>query len=100
MNAIMGRLRDVAWRLTTLRVTGLVASIAAIAFLRYITGPSQSLPHELSLRLYYLPILMGAYWYGPAGGLLVAFASSVAYVHRMLAVTTSFDASRYAEVVV
>jgi hypothetical protein len=37
---------------------------------------------------------------GATGGLLVALVSSVAYIHHMLAVTTIFDASRHAEVVV
>jgi two-component system, NtrC family, sensor histidine kinase HydH len=89
-----------ASRVVVVRMAALVASIPAIAFLRYTTGSSQSLLHELSLRLYYAPILAGAYWYGATGGLFVALASSVAYVHHMLGVTTTFDASRYAEVVV
>jgi signal transduction histidine kinase len=82
------------------RVAGLAASIVAIGFLRYTTGPSQSFLHELSLRLYYVPILLGAYWYGAVGGLFIALVSSLAYVHRMLEVAPTFDASRYAEVVV
>ena len=82
------------------RVTALAASIAAIAFLRYTTGPPETFLHELSLRLYFVPILAAAYWYGPIGGLAVAAVSSVAFVHRILQVAPAFDASRYAEVAV
>jgi two-component system, NtrC family, sensor histidine kinase HydH len=82
------------------RVLSLAAAIAAISFLRYATGPSESFLHELSLRLYYVPILVGAHWYGPLGGLLVAVVCSAAYVRRMLQVPPAFDASRYAEVAV
>jgi two-component system sensor histidine kinase HydH len=97
--AIRG-LRAVVPKAAAVRVVGLAVSIAAISYLRYTTGPSQSLLHELSLRLYYVPILIGAYWYGALGGLLIALVSSVAYVHRMLEAAPAFDTSRYAEVVV
>ena len=83
-----------------LRAGGLLVSIATISLLRYATGSSQSLAHELSLRLYYVPILVSAYWYGVVGGLAIAFVSSIAYVHHMLPVTLTFDTGRYAEVVV
>ena len=85
---------------TLLRAGGLLVSIATISLLRYATGSSQSLAHELSLRLYYVPILVSAYWYGVVGGLAIAFVSSIAYVHHMLPVTPTFDTGRYAEVVV
>jgi two-component system sensor histidine kinase HydH len=100
VSTLIERMRRVVPRAPAARVVGLAASIAAIALLRYTTGPSESFPHELSLRLYYVPILVGAYWYGPVGGLLIAAVSSVAYVHRMLQVAPTFDSSRYAEVAV
>jgi len=100
VNSGIRRVRRLLLSATTVRLGWLAASMAAISFLRYATGPSETFLHELSLRLYYVPILMAAYWYGAIGGLLLAFASSVAYVHRMLQVTPAFDASRDAEVVV
>jgi two-component system sensor histidine kinase HydH len=95
----IGRMGRVVASATAVRVAVLVASIAAISFLRYATGP-QTFLHELSLRLYYVPILIGAYWFGAVGGLVIASVSSVAYVHRILDVGPIFDASRYSEVVV
>jgi signal transduction histidine kinase len=82
------------------RTASLVASIAAISLLRYVTGPSSTLLHELSLRLYYIPILVGAYWYGVAGGLVIAVISSVAYVNRASELVATFDRGRLAEVAV
>ena len=97
---LIGIQRPIASKTTLLRIVALAGSMVAISFLRYTTGPSPNILHELSLRLYYLPILVGSYWYGPLPGLFIAFLSSVVYVrHFGVAVPTS-DASRYAEVVV
>jgi two-component system, NtrC family, sensor histidine kinase HydH len=82
------------------RAGGLFGGIAAITVLRYATSGPQSIWHELSLRLYYLPILISAYWYGVPGGLIVALISSSVYVQHLFQPTPTFDASRYAEVVV
>jgi two-component system sensor histidine kinase HydH len=82
------------------RAAALFAAIVTISALRYATGGSESIWHELSLRLYYLPILMSAYWYGAPGGLIVALVSSAVYVQHIFQPTSTFDASRYAEVVV
>jgi hypothetical protein len=43
------------------RAAGLIGAIVAISALRYPRGGSDSIWHELSLRSYYLPILMSAY---------------------------------------
>jgi signal transduction histidine kinase len=85
---------------TAWRVVALAASIVTVSILRYGTGPSQGLVHELSLRLYYIPILVGAYWYGVSGGLIVACVSSVAYVNHVSGPVPSPDSGRLAEVVV
>jgi two-component system sensor histidine kinase HydH len=82
------------------RAAALFVAIVAISALRYATGGSESIWHELSLRLYYLPILISAYWYGAPGGLIVALVSSAVYVQHIFQPTSTFDASRYAEVVV
>ena len=87
-------------RVTSWRVAGLAASIAVVSILRYSTGPASNLPHELSLRLYYIPILVSAYWYGVTGGLIVAAVSSIAYVNRVFGVAPTLDPARLAEVVV
>ena len=87
-------------RVTSWRVAGLAASIAVVSILRYSTGPASNLPHELSLRLDHIPILVSAYWYGVTGGLIVAAVSSIAYVNRVFGVAPTLDPARLAEVVV
>ena len=85
---------------TLSRAAGLIGAIVAITALRYATSGSESIWHELSLRLYYLPILVSAYWYGVPGGLIVALLSSGVYVQHIFQPAPAFDASRYAEVLV
>jgi signal transduction histidine kinase len=80
------------------RAGSLIASIAAISLLRYATGPSSTLLHELSLRLYYIPILVAAYWYGVLGGIVVAAVSSIAYINRASELVSTFDRARLAEI--
>jgi signal transduction histidine kinase len=54
----------------------------------------------LLLRLYYIPVLVGAYWYGAFGGLLVALTCSMAYVPHLREQSPALEAGRYAEIVV
>ncbi|GAC1455797.1 MAG: ATP-binding protein [Gemmatimonadaceae bacterium] len=82
------------------RFGGLLVAVVAISLLHDMATRSQVIWHELLLRLYYVPILIGAYWYGAVGGLLVAVASSIAYVPHVWEQTARFEASRYAEIVV
>jgi two-component system, NtrC family, sensor histidine kinase HydH len=85
------------------RAAGLLLLVASISALHYATSPTYVVWHEVFQRLYYVPIVLGAYWYGVAGGLLVAVAASLAYVpHIQTAWATGVqqEASRYAELVV
>lgn len=83
-----------------LRVAILAAWLLAIALLRYFTPPAESLLHQLSLNLYYIPILIAAYWYGVAGGLLMAVVSSVAYLNHVTSIVSTYDTARLAEVAI
>jgi signal transduction histidine kinase len=81
----------------------LVAVIVTISALHYLTHPSRILQHEIYRYLYYLPIIVGAYWYGLRGGLLTAMVASVAYLpHIRVAWATNvpYTVSQYAQVVV
>ena len=87
-------------RLQWWRAASLAVGIVAISVLRYVTGPSASLLHELSLNLYYIPILVAAYWYGVLGGLLIAVVSSVVYLNRVTEIVSTYEPTRLAEVAV
>jgi two-component system, NtrC family, sensor histidine kinase HydH len=82
------------------RISGVLLAIAAISLVHSTTNESEVIWHGLLLRLYYLPILVAAYWYGAFGGLLVALASSMAYVPHLREQSPAFEAGRYAEIVV
>jgi two-component system, NtrC family, sensor histidine kinase HydH len=82
------------------RISGVLLAIVAISLLHSTTNQSEVIWHGLLLRLYYIPILAAAYWYGAFGGLLVALASSMAYVPHLREQSPAFEAGRYAEIAV
>jgi two-component system, NtrC family, sensor histidine kinase HydH len=93
-----GWARADAWR-----IAGLVLLVVGTSALHYGTSPTHVVWHEVFQRLYYLPIVLGAYWYGVPGGLLVAMAASVVYIPHIRsawAAGVQQQASRYAELVV
>ena len=86
-----------------IRGAGLVAGIAAIASLHFVTNPSRIGLHELYNYLCYVPIILGAYWYGVWGGLAAAALTSAAFVPHIRAAwagNEAYSASLYAQVVV
>jgi len=81
----------------------LVVTIAAVSALHYATDPSRVILHAAYQRFYYVPIILAAYWYGTAGGLLAAVLSAVAYaphIHGVWAHNPPYTVSQYAEIVV
>ena len=83
-----------------LRIAGLALAIVAISIVHYETTGSEAVWHGLLLRLYYIPILLGAYWYGAFGGVLAALASTLGYTPHLREQPAAFEAGRYAEIVV
>jgi two-component system, NtrC family, sensor histidine kinase HydH len=82
------------------RICGVLLAIVTISIAHGAANGSGAVWHGLLLRLYYIPILVGAYWYGAFGGLLVAMACSVAYVPHLREQPLAFEVGRYAEIVV
>jgi len=80
------------------RVAALLAVVVAIALLHSAMHEAGAIWYSLVLRLYYIPILISAYWYGAFGGVLAAIASSVAYAPH-LRESPTLEAGRYAEIV-
>lgn len=74
----------VAWsnraRSWGIRWAGLVVALAVISMLHYTTSPEHAGLHVLYQRLYYGPIILGAYWFGVWGGLVTAVAAALAYL--------------------
>jgi two-component system sensor histidine kinase HydH len=57
----------------------LLIALIAISVLRYETVTGSALLHEISQRLYYLPIVYAAYRYGLRGGLTASLVSAALY---------------------
>jgi two-component system, NtrC family, sensor histidine kinase HydH len=85
------------------RMVVVAAGIAAASALHYFTSPSLILWHNLFQRLYYLPIIYAAIYFGWRGGLVASTASAVCYIphilmawHHML----DYAMNQYAEIIV
>ena len=54
--------------------------IALVSYFHYSTVANHHWLHDIFRRLYYIPIILGAFSYGIKGGLLAALVSSIIYV--------------------
>ena len=68
-----------AWYLSPGAWLMLWIPIAAITYLHYATGASHHWLHDIFRRLYYIPIILGAFSYGLKGGLSAAVLASLVY---------------------
>jgi len=50
----------------------ILAGVLAVSLCHYLTPPAHAHWHMVYQRLYYLPILFAAFWYGLRGGLVTA----------------------------
>jgi len=66
------------------RVAVLSAMILFLSLLHYFTPPEHFYWHVLYQHLYYLPVLLGAGWFGVRGGISVALAATVFYIPHVL----------------
>ena len=58
--------------------------VIGISLLHYLTPLHLPYLHDIFQRLYYLPIILAALWYGFRGGLLCSIVVSVAYAPHLL----------------
>jgi signal transduction histidine kinase len=58
--------------------------IIAVSLLHYLTPLHLPYLHDIFQRLYYLPIILAALWFGLRGGLLCSLGVSVAYAPHIL----------------
>lgn len=62
------------------RLLAIAALIALTSAGHYLTPSSQLLWHGIFQRLYYLPVVLAAIWFGWRGGLLAALVCGLAYI--------------------
>src|SRR6185369_2955694 len=69
---------------TTLRSGIILAFIVGISLFHYLTPLHLPMLHDIFQRLYYLPIILAAFWFGFRGGLICSIVVSVAYAPHVL----------------
>jgi signal transduction histidine kinase len=85
------------------RIVVIAVGIAIATALHYLTSPSLILWHELFQRLYYLPIIYAAIYFGLRGGMVASACSAVCYVPHILMAwrqTPEYALNQYAEIIV
>lgn len=85
------------------RIWVIAGGIAIATALHYLTSPSLILWHELFQRLYYLPIIYAAIFFGWRGGLLASACSAVCYVPHIVMAwrqMPEYAMNQYAEIIV
>ena len=90
-----GRMR---WR----HAVAAVAGIAVVSLLHYSTRTSQLFWHNVFQRLYYLPVVYAAIWFGWRGGLAAAALSAACYIpHILMAwhMMPDYAINQYAEII-
>lgn len=68
----------------TVRILLLAMFIVAISLLHYLTPLHLHYLHDIFQRLYYLPIILAAIWFGLRGGLVCSLAVSIVYAPHVL----------------
>jgi len=85
------------------RIIGVTAGIAIASALHYLTPPLV-LWHELFQRLYYLPIIYAAIYFGWRGGLAASTLSALCYIPHILTMwqhhMPDYAVDQYAEIIV
>ncbi|BCS52498.1 nitrogen regulation protein NR(II) [Geobacter sp. SVR] len=85
-----------------IRIALLGLSILAISLLHYLTPLHLHYLHDIFQRLYYLPIILAAFWFGFRGGLACSIFVSVVYVPHVLfqwGGLLTVDMEKYLEIV-
>lgn len=68
---------------TRLRLGGLILMAGAIAVAHYAISPHAGLYHDVLRRSMYVPIVLGALWFGTLGGVSVALSAALLYAPHM-----------------
>ena len=69
---------------TSIRLFAILAAIVGISLLHYLTPLSKPVLHDIYQRLYYLPIILAAFWFGLKGGIGTAMIVSILYAPHII----------------
>ncbi len=85
-----------------MRVALLSLSIIGISLLHYLTPLHLPILHDIFQRLYYIPIIFAAFWFGMRGGVVASIIVSVMYAPHVLfqwGVHPAMEMEKYLEIV-
>lgn len=71
-------------RRTSIAILGLGGAILLVSTLHFLTPIDDLILHQIYQRLYYIPIILAALWYGWRGGLGSATLASVSYLPHIV----------------
>ncbi len=83
------------------RLFVILGGIVGISLLHYLTPLSEPVLHDIFQRLYYLPIILAAFWFGLMGGLGTAMIVSVLYAPHIIfqwSGTPAVEIGKYLEI--
>jgi len=81
----------------------IVTSIAGISLLHYVTPLRESVLHDIYQRLYYIPIILAAFWFGLKGGIGTALVVSMLYAPHIILQwgdRPTFETEKYLEILI
>ncbi len=87
---------------TIFRLTLISTFIIGITLLHYFTPLRLPMLHDIFQRLYYIPIILAAFWFGFGGGLASAIVVSILYVPHVMyqwGGHPAMDLEKYLEIV-
>lgn len=80
----------------------LALAVVGISLLHYLTPLGLPMLHDIFQRLYYIPIILAAFWFGFRGGIISAIAVSIFYAPHILfqwEVRPSLELEKFLEIV-
>ena len=66
------------------RLSLIIAFVVGVSLLHYFTPLNLPMLHDIYQRLYYIPIILAAFWFGLRGGIACALAVSIVYAPHIL----------------
>ncbi len=73
-------------RVQAIRIGIVIAMVLGVTLAHVLTPLNRQIQHDVSVRLYYIPIALGGVWFGLWGGLGTAGAIALAYLPHILIV--------------
>jgi two-component system, NtrC family, sensor histidine kinase HydH len=67
-----------------LRIAALISCVIGISLLHYLAPLRLAMLHDIFQRLYYIPIILSAYWFGFRGGIGCAILVTLCYAPHIL----------------